>query len=60
MSREVSKKRVGLALKDMVWWAWWDGLTDGLDDLSGLFQSQLRSMDEIGGMDLELGQEQTW
>ena len=49
-----------MALKDMVWWAWWDGLTDGLDDLSGLFQSQLRSMDEIGGMDLELGQEQTW
>lgn len=60
MSREVSKNRVDVALKDMVWWAWWDGLTDGVDDLSGLFQSQLRSMDEIGGMDLELGQEQTW
>ena len=37
-SLEELKKRVDVALQDMVWQAW-VGLTVGLDDLRGLFQS---------------------
>lgn len=37
-SLEVFKARGGVALRDVVWWAWWGGLMAGLGDLRGLFQ----------------------
>jgi len=36
-SLEVFKNHGDVALKDVVWWAWWC-LTAGLSDLTGLFQ----------------------